>query len=40
MGLPSALSIAAFFKPIGSLEQILDENWFPEYNYNHHGKPD
>ncbi|YAF95317.1 MAG: DUF29 domain-containing protein [Nodularia sp. CChRGM 3473] len=21
--------------PIGSLEQILDENWFPEYNYNH-----
>ncbi|MDZ8035595.1 DUF29 domain-containing protein [Nostoc sp. DedSLP04] len=26
--------------PIGSLEQILDENWFPEYNHNHHGKPD
>ncbi|MDZ8263585.1 DUF29 domain-containing protein [Nostoc sp. ChiQUE01b] len=26
--------------PIDSLEQILDENWFPEYNHNHHGKPD
>lgn len=26
--------------PIASLEQILDENWFPEYNHNHHGKPD
>ncbi|WP_373526259.1 DUF29 domain-containing protein [Nostoc sp.] len=26
--------------PIGSLEQILDENWFPEYNHNHHGKAD
>ncbi|WP_422595579.1 DUF29 family protein [Anabaena catenula] len=26
--------------PIGSLEQILDENWFPEYNYNHHNKPE
>ncbi|QHG17495.1 DUF29 domain-containing protein [Nostoc sp. ATCC 53789] len=26
--------------PIGSLEQILDENWFPEYNHNHYGKPD
>ncbi|ODH01649.1 hypothetical protein A4S05_28005 [Nostoc sp. KVJ20] len=25
---------------IGSLEQILDENWFPEYNHNHHGKAD
>ncbi|MEH1809820.1 DUF29 domain-containing protein [Nostoc sp.] len=25
---------------LGSLEQILDENWFPEYNHNHHGKPD
>ncbi|MEH1827942.1 DUF29 domain-containing protein [Nostoc sp. C052] len=22
--------------PIASLEQILDENWFPEYNHNHH----
>ncbi|MBX9259006.1 DUF29 domain-containing protein [Desmonostoc muscorum CCALA 125] len=21
--------------PIGSLEQILDENWFPEYNHDH-----
>ena len=26
--------------PIGSLEQILDENWFPEYNHNHHAKAD
>ncbi|MBD2568323.1 DUF29 domain-containing protein [Anabaena lutea] len=26
--------------PIGSLEQVLDENWFPEYNYNHHNKPE
>ncbi|MBN3939990.1 DUF29 domain-containing protein [Nostoc sp. NMS9] len=26
--------------PIGSLEQILDKNWFAEYNHNHHGKPD
>ena len=26
--------------PIGSLEQILDENWFPEYNYNHHHQDD
>ncbi|MEH2012598.1 DUF29 domain-containing protein [Nostoc sp.] len=26
--------------PIGSLEQILDENWFPEYNHNHHAKGD
>lgn len=26
--------------PIGSLEQILDENWFPEYNCNDHGKAD
>ncbi|MEH2362477.1 DUF29 domain-containing protein [Nostoc sp.] len=25
---------------LGSLEQILDENWFPEYNHNHHGKAD
>jgi hypothetical protein len=25
---------------IGSLEQILDENWFPEYGCNHHGKDD
>lgn len=25
---------------IRSLEQILDNNWFPEYNYNHHGKAD
>jgi hypothetical protein len=24
--------------PIGSLEQILDENWFPEYSCNHHSK--
>lgn len=24
--------------PIAFLEQILDENWFPEYNHNHHGK--
>ncbi len=26
--------------PIGSLEQILDENWFPEYDYNHHHQDD
>lgn len=26
--------------PIGSLEQVLDENWFPEYSCNHHGKAD
>jgi hypothetical protein len=26
--------------PIGSLEQMLDENWFPEYEQNHHGKAD
>ncbi|MEH1910982.1 DUF29 domain-containing protein [Nostoc sp.] len=25
---------------LGSLEQILNENWFPEYNHNHHGKAD
>ncbi|MEH2378928.1 MAG: DUF29 domain-containing protein [Nostoc sp.] len=25
---------------LGSLEQILDENWFPESNHNHHGKAD
>ncbi|MBG1262715.1 DUF29 domain-containing protein [Nostoc commune] len=25
---------------LGSLEQILDENWFPEYNHNHYGKAD
>ncbi|MHC5935749.1 DUF29 domain-containing protein [Nostoc sp.] len=37
----SQLSIEIFPSiPIGSLEQILDENWFPEYNHNHHGKPD
>ncbi|MEH2166138.1 MAG: DUF29 domain-containing protein [Nostoc sp.] len=37
----SQLSIDIFpCIPIGSLEQILDENWFPEYNHNHHGKPD
>ncbi|MEH2043428.1 DUF29 domain-containing protein [Nostoc sp.] len=37
----SQLAIDIFpFIPIGSLEQILDENWFPEYNHNHHGKPD
>ncbi|MEH2455098.1 DUF29 domain-containing protein [Nostoc sp.] len=37
----SQLSIDIFpLIPIGSLEQILDENWFPEYNHNHHGKPD
>ncbi len=28
------------FIPIGSLEQILDENWFPEYNHNRDVKPD
>ncbi|MEH2110674.1 DUF29 domain-containing protein [Nostoc sp.] len=39
--LRSQLSIDIFhFIAIGSLEQILDENWFPEYNHNHHGKPD
>ncbi|QMS88627.1 DUF29 domain-containing protein [Nostoc edaphicum CCNP1411] len=37
----SQLAIDIFpFIPIGSLEQILDENWFPEYNHNHHGKAD
>ncbi|MEH1938191.1 MAG: DUF29 domain-containing protein [Nostoc sp.] len=37
----SQLSIDIFpLIPIGSLEQILDENWFPEYNHNHHGKAD
>lgn len=37
----SQLSIDIFSViPIGSLEQILDENWFPEYNHNHHGKAD
>ncbi|MBN4005927.1 DUF29 domain-containing protein [Nostoc sp. LPT] len=35
----SQLSIDIFpLIPIGSLEQILDENWFPEYNHNHHAK--
>ncbi|MEH2146231.1 DUF29 domain-containing protein [Nostoc sp.] len=37
----SQLSIDIFpLIPIGSLEQILDENWFPEYNHNHHAKAD
>ncbi|MEH2323907.1 MAG: DUF29 domain-containing protein [Nostoc sp.] len=37
----SQLSIDIFpLIPIGSLEQILDENWFPEYNHNHHAKSD
>ncbi|MEI1377307.1 DUF29 domain-containing protein [Nostoc sp. UHCC 0926] len=37
----SQLSIDIFpLIPIGSLEQILDENWFPEYNHNHHTKAD
>ncbi|WP_341524833.1 DUF29 domain-containing protein [Nostoc sp. UHCC 0302] len=37
----SQLPIDIFpFIPIGSLEQILDENWFPEYNHNYHGQPD
>ncbi|MEH2161262.1 MAG: DUF29 domain-containing protein [Nostoc sp.] len=37
----SQLSIDIFpLIPIGSLEQILDENWFPEYNHNHQAKPD
>jgi len=39
--LRSQLSIDIFpVIPIGSLEQILDENWFPEYNHNHHDKAD
>ncbi|MBN3873663.1 DUF29 domain-containing protein [Nostoc sp. JL33] len=39
--LRSQLSIDIFpLIPIGSLEQILDENWFPEYNHNHHAKAD
>ncbi len=37
----SQLSIDIFpLIPIGSLEQILDENWFPEYNGNHYAKAD
>ncbi|MEH2417751.1 DUF29 domain-containing protein [Nostoc sp.] len=37
----SQLSIDIFpLIPIGSLEQILDENWFPEYNHNYHAKAD
>ena len=37
----SQLPIDIFpFIPIGSLEQILDENWFPEYNHNYHSQPD
>ncbi|MEA5577043.1 DUF29 domain-containing protein [Anabaena sp. UHCC 0451] len=37
----SQLSLDTFpLIPIGSLEQILDEDWFPEYSCNHHGKPD
>ncbi|WP_016950266.1 DUF29 domain-containing protein [Anabaena sp. PCC 7108] len=37
----SQLAIDIFLLiPIGSLEQILDENWLPEYNYNHHNKPE
>ncbi|MEH2023682.1 DUF29 domain-containing protein [Nostoc sp.] len=39
--LRSQLAIDIFpFIPICSKEPILDENWFPEYNHNHHGKPD
>jgi hypothetical protein len=37
----SQLTIDKFpLVPIGSLEQILDENWFPENNCNHHDKAD
>lgn len=37
----SQLSLDIFpLIPIGSLEQVLDENWFPEHNCNHHGKAD
>ncbi|WP_353931172.1 DUF29 domain-containing protein [Okeanomitos corallinicola TIOX110] len=37
----SQLSLDTFpLIPIGSLEQILDEDWFPEYRCNHHNKAD
>lgn len=39
--LRSQLAIDIFpLIPICSLEQILDQNWFPEYNHNHHAKAD